>query len=230
MKIQAVSAMRVSFMGKIPSENFSAGEIKDIHDEEAALLAIFNYKGVLRLLHPCPTATGVGLQDITEKVIPLIGRMQQAILENDTKAFCEVGLWAKQLLTVPVPKEFQDPMALAAQIPESPSLMGGLIALMDWQDNKQQALQPVLCKIEEALGLLSALKADLDWQALLAILRELLATAASVGLRTLPVEGLDDMTDTIKAISERLRPGISVDGLLDLQTEAQRLLDRIKVA
>lgn len=92
----------------------------------------------------------------------------------------------------------------------------------------QQAQARAVAKIEQALMMISTGLVYRDRQIRLAILSELVGTTAPDELRKKPLELLEAVAETITALGRRLREGLAFDTLLELQSEARRLFDRIR--
>jgi hypothetical protein len=86
-----------------------------------------------------------------------------------------------------------------------------------------------VAKIEQALMMISTGLTHRDRQIRNSILSELAGTTAPAELRTKPPELLEAVAETIILLGRRLSDGISYDSLLQLQEEARRLFDRIRM-
>lgn len=128
MIVQAVEAMTVDFQSKIPAVRFAAGEIRSIADDEAALMAVFNYDGRLRFLRPDAVMPG-GYRDLTDDVLVLLKRIQLAILENDAAAFAEVVGWIQRLLGTGLPQDTPPELIQTRQLDTKKTVMQNLIEL-----------------------------------------------------------------------------------------------------
>lgn len=90
-----------------------------------------------------------------------------------------------------------------------------------------QAQRQAVRRMESALSLIATGLPYRDQLIRAAILSELAGTTAHVELIRKPIDFLDTITSTIRALGCRLRDGIAYDSLLELQTEARAIFSRL---
>ncbi len=98
-----------------------------------------------------------------------------------------------------------------------------MAALIDQMQNQTRAV----AKIEQALTMISTGLVHRDRQIRLAILSELVDPTVPAELRKKPRALLEAVAETITALGRQLSEGISFETLLELQSEARQLFDRI---